>query len=118
MGGGDATRRIRVPACQMILAVLDHALHADNTWADRVDLATPLSKRVSSAMTAILRRPEASGRIGLLGFSLGGAVAIASARDRRVGAAVIFYGWGLRQLLDRLQSAWQAACLPSRRHRG
>ena len=45
-------------------------------------------------MTAILRRPEASGRIGLLGFSLGGAVAIASARDRRVGAAVIFYGWG------------------------
>jgi hypothetical protein len=59
-GGGDATRRIRVPACQMILAVLDHALHADNTWADRVDLATPLSKRVSSAMTAILRRPEAS----------------------------------------------------------
>ena len=31
MGGSDVTRRIRVPACQMILAVLDHALHADNT---------------------------------------------------------------------------------------
>ena len=30
-GGVDVTRRIRVPACQMILAVLDHALHADNT---------------------------------------------------------------------------------------
>jgi hypothetical protein len=29
--GVDVTRRIRVPACQMILAVLDHALHADNT---------------------------------------------------------------------------------------
>ena len=27
-GGVDVTRRIRVPACQMILAVLDHALHA------------------------------------------------------------------------------------------
>jgi hypothetical protein len=39
-GGVDVTRCIRVPACQMILAVLDHALHADNTWADRVDLAT------------------------------------------------------------------------------
>jgi hypothetical protein len=25
------TRRIRVPACQMILAVLDHALQTDNT---------------------------------------------------------------------------------------
>jgi hypothetical protein len=30
-GGVDVTRRIRVPACQTILAVLDHALHADNT---------------------------------------------------------------------------------------
>jgi hypothetical protein len=30
-GEVDVTRRIRVPACQMILAVLDHALHADNT---------------------------------------------------------------------------------------
>src|SRR5271156_2791581 len=30
-GGVDVTRRIRVPACQMILAVLDHGLHADNT---------------------------------------------------------------------------------------
>jgi hypothetical protein len=29
-GGVDVTRRIRVAACQMILAVLDHALHADN----------------------------------------------------------------------------------------
>ena len=29
-GGVDVTRRIRVPACQMIFAVLDHALHADN----------------------------------------------------------------------------------------
>jgi hypothetical protein len=29
-GGVDVTRRIRVPTCQMILAV-DHALHADNT---------------------------------------------------------------------------------------
>src|SRR5580692_11206406 len=30
-GGVDVTRRIRVPAWQMILAVLDHALHTDNT---------------------------------------------------------------------------------------
>jgi len=30
-GGVDVTRHIRVPACQMIFAVLDHALHADNT---------------------------------------------------------------------------------------
>jgi hypothetical protein len=31
VSGVDVTRRIRVPACQMILAVLNHALHADNT---------------------------------------------------------------------------------------
>ena len=30
-GRVDVTRSIGVPACQMILAVLDHALHADNT---------------------------------------------------------------------------------------
>jgi hypothetical protein len=30
-GGGDVTRRNRGTGPQMILAVLDHALHADNT---------------------------------------------------------------------------------------
>jgi hypothetical protein len=54
-GGVDVTRRIRVPACQMILAVLDHALHADNTWADRVDLATAasLSSRPAAGLSAL-----------------------------------------------------------------
>jgi carboxymethylenebutenolidase len=41
---------------------------------------------------AVRRRPESSGRIGLLGFSLGGGVAVASARDPRITALVIFYG--------------------------
>jgi carboxymethylenebutenolidase len=48
---------------------------------------------VANVATAILRRPEASGRIGLLGFSLGGAVAVASARDPRIAALVVFYGF-------------------------
>jgi hypothetical protein len=30
-GGVDLTRSIGVPTCQIILAVLDHALPADNT---------------------------------------------------------------------------------------
>jgi carboxymethylenebutenolidase len=54
-----------------------------DTWA----------QTIADVMTAVLQRPEASGRIGLLGFSLGGAVAIASARDPRVNALVIFYGF-------------------------
>jgi carboxymethylenebutenolidase len=42
---------------------------------------------------AILQRPEASGRIGLVGFSLGGVVAVASARDAGATAVVVFYGF-------------------------
>src|SRR5258708_25192648 len=46
-GGGDVTRRLRGPACERILSVLVHALHADNTSADRVCPSTspPLSSR-------------------------------------------------------------------------
>jgi hypothetical protein len=40
MGGVDVTRRIRGAGPQIILAVLDHALHANTTPVDRVDLAT------------------------------------------------------------------------------
>ena len=49
--------------------------------------------RVSSALTAILARPDSSGRLGLLGFSLGGFVAAATAaRDERVAALAVLYG--------------------------
>jgi carboxymethylenebutenolidase len=49
--------------------------------------------RVSSTVTAILARPECSGLLGLLGFSLGGFVAAATvARDERVAALAVLYG--------------------------
>jgi carboxymethylenebutenolidase len=51
------------------------------------------AQTVADVTAAIVRRPEASGRLGLLGFSLGGAVAISSARDPRVTALVVFYGF-------------------------
>jgi carboxymethylenebutenolidase len=51
------------------------------------------AKRVSSAVTAVLSRPDGSGRIGLLGFSLGGYVAAdAAARDERIAALAVLYG--------------------------
>ena len=51
------------------------------------------AKRVSSAVTAVLARPESSGRIGLLGFSLGGYVAASTAaRDDRITALAVLYG--------------------------
>ena len=49
--------------------------------------------RISAAITAVLARPDCSGRIGLLGFSLGGYVAAATAlRDQRVAALAVLYG--------------------------
>ena len=51
------------------------------------------ARRVSAAITAVLARPDNSGRIGLLGFSLGGFVAAATAiRDERVAALAVLYG--------------------------
>jgi carboxymethylenebutenolidase len=41
----------------------------------------------------VLSRPDGSGRIGLLGFSLGGYVAAdAAARDERIAALAVLYG--------------------------
>jgi len=58
--------------------------------AERFDAWTG---RVSSAVTAILARPDSSGRLGLLGFSLGGFVAaVAAARDTRITALAVLYG--------------------------
>ena len=50
-------------------------------------------ERVSSALTATLARGNSSDRLGLLGFSLGGFVASATAtRDERVSALAVLYG--------------------------
>jgi len=49
--------------------------------------------RISSVVTAIVKRPDASGCIGLLGFSLGGYVAAdTAAHDDRLTAIVVLYG--------------------------
>ncbi|MCP3445184.1 dienelactone hydrolase family protein [Bradyrhizobium sp. CCGUVB14] len=52
-------------------------------WADTV----------AATVTAVLDRSDSSGRIGLLGFSLGSYVAAeAAARDTRVAALAVLYG--------------------------
>jgi carboxymethylenebutenolidase len=51
------------------------------------------AKKVSSVVTTILARSDSSSRIGLLGFSLGGYVAAATAaRDERINALAVMYG--------------------------
>jgi carboxymethylenebutenolidase len=48
---------------------------------------------VSATVTALLGRSDSSGRIGLLGFSLGGYIAAdAAARDTRIAALAVLYG--------------------------
>ncbi|WP_315702425.1 MULTISPECIES: dienelactone hydrolase family protein [unclassified Bradyrhizobium] len=50
------------------------------------------AERVSSVISAVLARPDSSGRLGLVGFSLGGFVAAATAaRDERVAALAVLY---------------------------
>ena len=50
-------------------------------------------ERVSSVITSILKSEDGSERIGLLGFSLGGFVAAATAaHDERVSALAVLYG--------------------------
>lgn len=48
---------------------------------------------VSSVTDAVLARPEAGGRVGLLGFSRGAFLAVtAAARDERITALAVLYG--------------------------
>src|ERR1700722_896367 len=50
------------------------------------------SRRVSAVVSAALARPDSTGRIGLLGFSLGGFIAAQAANDdARVAALAVLY---------------------------
>ncbi|MGV7216252.1 dienelactone hydrolase family protein [Bradyrhizobium sp. UFLA05-112] len=51
------------------------------------------SDTVSATVTTILGQPDSSGRVGLLGFSLGGFIAAnTAARDERIAALAVLYG--------------------------
>jgi carboxymethylenebutenolidase len=50
------------------------------------------SETVSATISSILGRPDCSGRVGLLGFSLGGFIAAnTAARDGRIAALAVLY---------------------------
>jgi len=62
-------------------------------------------ERVSSSLTAILERSDNSGRVGLLGFSLGGYVGAATAaRDKRVSALAVLYGGMPDQIVSQVKN--------------
>lgn len=62
------------------------------------------AETVSGAITDILRRDDSSGRIGLLGFSLGGFIAAdTAARDTRVTALAVLYGGMPDAMIDEVR---------------
>lgn len=63
-------------------------------WADAV----------AATVTAVLGRSDSSGRIGLLGFSLGSYIAAeAAARDTRVAALAVLYGGMPKAMTTRIK---------------
>lgn len=63
-------------------------------WADAV----------TATVTAVLGRSDSSGRIGLLGFSLGSYIAAeAAARDRRIAALAVLYGGMPEAMVTKVQ---------------
>jgi len=55
---------------------------------------------IGSAVTTLRQRPEVSGRVGALGYCLGGRLAYQTAATANVDAAVAFYGGGIQGQLE------------------
>jgi carboxymethylenebutenolidase len=55
---------------------------------------------VAAAVDALRRRPEVTGRVGALGYCMGGRLAYLAAATTDVDAAVAYYGGGIQDQLD------------------
>ncbi|MES5485495.1 dienelactone hydrolase family protein [Bradyrhizobium sp. INPA03-11B] len=82
--------RYYTPADEQALATMHTSESRAPYEAGRFDA---WAARVSAVLTTVLAGADSSGRVGLLGFSLGGYVAAAAAaRDERVSALAVLYG--------------------------
>lgn len=75
---------------------LKSSLEPEQTWRD-----------LAASLAALRARPECSGRIGALGYCLGGRLAFNAAASLDVDAAVAYYGGGIQ---DQLSLAEQIRC--------
>lgn len=71
--------------------------------ADRASLAGDLATSVA----ALRARPECTGRVGALGYCMGGRLAYLAAATTPIDAASCFYGGGIQ---DQLEHAGRIAC--------
>ena len=56
---------------------------------------------IAAAVPALRQRPEVTGRVGTLGYCMGGRLAYLTAATTDVDAAVAYYGGGIQGQLDR-----------------
>jgi len=56
---------------------------------------------VAASVQALRGRPEARGRVGAIGYCMGGRLAYLAAATTDIGAAVAYYGGGIQTQLDR-----------------
>lgn len=66
----------------------------------RFDDVTAVERDVASTIGALRAQPEHRGKVGCVGFCLGGRLAYMSAARTDVDCAVSYYGVGLEKLLD------------------
>src|SRR5262245_30554054 len=79
--------------------------HRDADWQRAFALYQGLDEKQAvedsaSAMTALRQHPACEGRVGAVGFCLGGKLAYLLAVRHRPDAAVSYYGVGLEKALD------------------
>ncbi|HEU0316241.1 MAG TPA: dienelactone hydrolase family protein, partial [Solirubrobacteraceae bacterium] len=67
--------------------------------AGRLDRPVAVTDAIA-ALGALRGRPEVTGRVGVLGFCLGGALAYLAAAEGDPDAAVCYYGSGIADALD------------------
>jgi carboxymethylenebutenolidase len=58
------------------------------------------SEDVAAAVTALRSRPECTGKVGALGFGLGGKLAYLAAAEAGVDCAICYYGFGIEYGLN------------------
>ena len=72
---------------------------------------------VAASVQALRGRPETRGRVGAIGYCMGGRLAYLAAATTDIDAAVAYYGGGIQTQLDRAAGITLPAAVPLRRAR-
>ncbi len=62
-------------------------------------------KDIDATVEALRAHPAVTGKIGVLGYCLGGKLAVAVAARSNIGCAVSYYGVGIEKILDDVKAA-------------